>query len=125
MKIQPWEPQFSYPTAAAPLPGYLPGHMGSLWTKNALGSGTRKGGGHMAYSDAADTTFALLDEMVKHALQDATQSCDIGLRWEAVAWLWVCCPDIADQLLLTWPEDMPQDIDMQQQALAYLERYPA
>ena len=76
-------------------------------------------------TDAADTTFAMLDEMVQHALQDATQSCDLDLRWEAVAWLWVCCPDMADQLRLTLPESLPEHVDVQQHATAYLARYPA
>lgn len=39
-----------------------------------------------------------MDEMVQHAIQDATQSGDPALRREARAWLQVCCPDIADQL---------------------------
>ncbi len=46
-----------------------------------------------------DEPFANL--MLNRALQDASQSADLGLRHEARAWLWVCCPDVADQLELT------------------------
>ncbi|MBX3012049.1 MAG: hypothetical protein KF832_11110 [Caldilineaceae bacterium] len=67
-----------------------------------------------------DITFMMLDEMVKRAIQDATQAQDLALRWEALAWLWVCCPDVADQFQLPWPTTA----DVQQQATAYLERYP-
>lgn len=97
----------------------------TLWLADAVV--TRWGMKHsrVLETDAADTTFAMLDEMVQHALQDATQSCDLDLRWEAVAWLWVCCPDIADQLLLTLPESLPEHVDLQQHATAYLARYPA
>lgn len=68
----------------------------------------------------AETTFGLVDEMVKRAIQDATQAGDLPLRWEALAWLWVCCPDIVDQLFLPWPSA----VDVQLKAAAYLERYP-
>lgn len=71
----------------------------------------------------------VMDEMVKHAIQDATQSCDPALRREALAWLQVCCPDIADQLPRAGMETlslmMVESIDLHQKAAAYLERYPA
>ncbi len=71
----------------------------------------------------------VMNKMVKHAIQDATQSCDPALRWEALAWLQVCCPDIADQLPSAGAEAlslmMVESIDLHQKAVAYLERYPA
>lgn len=71
----------------------------------------------------------VIDEMVKHAIQDATQSCDLALRREALAWLQVCCPDIADQLPVASAESrsmiVVEMIDLHQKAAAYLERHPA
>jgi hypothetical protein len=61
-----------------------------------------------------------VDEMLHRAIQDATQAFDPDLRWEALAWLWVCCPDVAEQLFLPWPER----IDVQRKATDYLSRYP-
>lgn len=69
---------------------------------------------------ASNATFVMVDEMVQHAIQDASQFADPSLRWEALAWLRVCCPDIADQLRLPWPEAT----DVAQQAAAYMDRYP-
>jgi len=75
----------------------------------------------------------VMDEMVKHAIQDATQSCDPALRRESRAWLQVCCPDIVDQLSSAGlpPADAAtlslmavETIDLHQKAAAYLERYP-
>jgi hypothetical protein len=71
----------------------------------------------------------VMDQMVKHAIQDATQSWDIDLRREALAWLQVCCPDIADQMPSAGAETLSmmvvETIDLHQKAAAYLERYPA
>jgi len=71
----------------------------------------------------------VMDEMVKHAIQDATQLCDPALRREALAWLQVCCPDLADQLppagAATLSRMVVETIDLHQKAAAYLERYPA
>ncbi len=67
------------------------------------------------------TAFALVDEMLKRAISDVMQAGDLCLRWEALAWLWVCCPDIADQLRLPGPEAA----DVQQRATAYMDRYAA
>lgn len=75
----------------------------------------------------------VMDEMVKHAIQDATQLRDSVLRREALAWLQVCCPDIADQLPSAGlpPADAAtlslmavETIDLHQKAVAYLKRYP-
>lgn len=114
-----------------PAPSYKPWPkkasqpMSNLWMSDAVVTGMGMKQRRPLETEVIDTTVGMLDEMVQHAVQDATQSHDPGLRWEAVAWLWVCCPDIAEQLLLTWPESMPATIDVQQQAAAYLERYPA
>lgn len=99
--------------------------MSNLWMSDAVVTSIGTHHHHAPESEATDTTVGMLDEMVQHALQDASQSRDLGLRWEALAWLWVCCPDIAEQLLLTWPEGIPATVDVQQQATAYLDRYPA
>lgn len=109
----------------SPLPKKASQPMSTLWMSDAV---VTRGGINQSRAletEVIDTTVGMLDEMVQHALQDATQSGDVGLRWEAMAWLWVCCPDIAEQVLLTWPEGMPATIDVQQQATAYLDRYPA
>ncbi|MEZ4730940.1 MAG: hypothetical protein R3E79_27785 [Caldilineaceae bacterium] len=74
-----------------------------------------------ADTTARDATFGMVDEMVQHAIQDASQLTDPSLRWEALAWLRVCCPDIAEQLRLPWPEAL----DVSQKAAAYMDRYPA
>lgn len=118
---QPYWPASSY----GPLPQKASPPMSNLWMSDAVVTGIGMNQRRLRETEVLDTTVGLLDEMVQHALQDATQSRDVGLRWEAVAWLWVCCPDIAEQLLLTWAEGMPAAIDVQQQAAAYLERYPA
>jgi hypothetical protein len=52
---------------------------------------------------AADTR-QLNDAMLSRALRDACQLWDPALRIEALAWLWVCCPDVADELALPTPE---------------------
>jgi len=36
--------------------------------------------------------------MLSCAVQDACQVHNGALRQEARAWLWVCCPDVAEQL---------------------------
>jgi hypothetical protein len=70
----------------------------------------------------------VMNEMVKHAIQDATQSCDPALRREALAWLQLCCPDIADQLPPAGAQTLSlmvvEAIDLHQKAATYLERYP-
>lgn len=94
--------------------------MSQLWTE--VGIGYRIEPMSLPTRPTPDeATFGMVDEMVKHAIQDATQTGDLPLRWEALAWLWVCCPDIADQLLMPWPKA----VDVQQKAAAYLDRYPS
>lgn len=124
MNMQQLETYFPYPTSSSTFPGKMSNSLSNMWLEDTFVKSMGMSDGRALGADAADTTFAMLDEMVKHALQDAAQSCDLGLRWEAVAWLWVCCPDIADQLLLNWSEEMPERIDLQQKAAAYLARYP-
>jgi hypothetical protein len=43
--------------------------------------------------------------MIARAVEDAMQDEDLALQQEALAWLWVCCPDLADQLELPYPQD--------------------
>ena len=60
----------------------------------------------------ADSTLAsfklascdLVDDALLCAIRDARQTCDKALRQEALTWLWICCPDIADELGLPTPE---------------------
>jgi hypothetical protein len=66
-----------------------------------------------------DPALSSVDGMLQHAIQDATQPCDLVLRGEALAWLWVCCPDVADQLHLSWPEAP----NLSQKAADYLDRF--
>lgn len=56
--------------------------------------------------------------MLSRALQDASQSVDLALRHEARAWLWVCCPDVADQLELSAAEGG----DVPHLAICYMDR---
>ena len=46
----------------------------------------------------------VMDGMLQQAIADARQSHDLVLQQEALAWLWVCCPDVADDLRLPRPE---------------------
>lgn len=41
---------------------------------------------------------------IVRAVQDAQQNEDPALRQEARTWLWVCCPDLADELDLPDPQ---------------------
>lgn len=71
---------------------------------------------------ALPSTF-LFDEvldnwMLSRAVQDACQAYNGALQQEARAWLWVCCPDVADQLGLT----VGDRNDVGSLASAYLER---
>jgi hypothetical protein len=47
----------------------------------------------------------LMDTMIVRAIEDALQGQDIALQQEARAWLWICCPDVADQLDLPHPHE--------------------
>ncbi|MCB0061202.1 MAG: hypothetical protein KDE19_03775 [Caldilineaceae bacterium] len=46
----------------------------------------------------------LEDALLSRAVRDACQRYDPALRAEALAWLWVCCPDVAEELTLPTPE---------------------
>jgi len=46
------------------------------------------------------TNSDLIDDTLIHAIRDARQIYDLALQQEALAWLWICCPDIADELAL-------------------------
>lgn len=41
-----------------------------------------------------------VDWTIARAIRDATQTADPALQQEAAAWLWICCPDIAEQVEL-------------------------
>lgn len=47
-----------------------------------------------------------MDGMLQQAIADARQTHDPALRQEAVSWLWVCCPDVADELRLPKPKTL-------------------
>ncbi len=63
----------------------------------------------------------LADGLLTRAIKDARQSQDRTLQQEALAWLWVCCPDVADDLRL--PALKPSEI--QPDVMEYLQRYSA
>lgn len=44
------------------------------------------------------------DALLVRAVRDACRVDNPALRGEALAWLWVCCPDVADELALPTPE---------------------
>jgi len=39
-----------------------------------------------------------VNQTIARAIRDATQTADPALQQEAASWLWVCCPDIAEQV---------------------------
>jgi hypothetical protein len=55
--------------------------------------------------------------MTARAIKDAGQTDDPVLQQEALAWLWVCCPDLADELRLPAPAPA-----VDAQATNYLDR---
>jgi hypothetical protein len=67
-----------------------------------VGSGP-SGGGYLQKIDGA------VNWTIARAIRDATQFADPALQEEATAWLWICCPDIAEQIELPDPqyETMP------------------
>lgn len=62
-----------------------------------------------------------MDNMMQQAISDARQSHDPVLRQEALAWLWICCPDVADDLRLP----RPNLLKAQFAVVAYADRYAA
>jgi hypothetical protein len=67
-------------------------------------------------------TFDVADGLLPHAIKDAKQAKDSTLQQEALAWLWVCCPDVADELELPTPEETSA---IQPDITGYLQRYSA
>jgi hypothetical protein len=41
-----------------------------------------------------------VSQTIARAIRDATQTADPALQQEAASWLWICCPDIAEQVEL-------------------------
>jgi len=41
-----------------------------------------------------------INQTIARAIRDAMQSADPKLQQEAASWLWICCPDIAEQVEL-------------------------
>jgi len=39
-----------------------------------------------------------VNQTIARAIRDAMQSADPKLQQEAASWLWICCPDIAEQV---------------------------
>lgn len=42
----------------------------------------------------------VVNQTIARAIRDATQTADPALQQEAASWLWICCPDIAEQVEL-------------------------
>ena len=61
----------------------------------------------------------LVDDALIRAIRDARQTCDKALRQEALAWLWICCPDIADELRLPTPETVAKVKEAQPEVTDY------
>ncbi len=59
--------------------------------------------------------------MIIRAMRDAQQAEDPALRQEARTWLWVCVPDLADELGLP----NPQTADLPDEVTAYTHRQRA
>lgn len=41
-----------------------------------------------------------VSQTIARAIRDATQTANPALQQEAASWLWICCPDIAEQVEL-------------------------
>jgi hypothetical protein len=48
-----------------------------------------------SYSEHFD---GAVNQTIARAIRDATQTGDPALQQEAASWLWICCPDIAEQV---------------------------
>ena len=64
-----------------------------------------------------DAESTVVHGMTARAIKDAGQIDDPILQQEALAWLWVCCPDLADELRLPAPA-----ATVDAQATNYLDR---
>lgn len=62
-----------------------------------------------------------MDGLLQQAIADARQSQDRALQQEALAWLWICCPDVADDLHLPRPNLRKAQFAV----VAYADRYAA
>jgi hypothetical protein len=57
-------------------------------------SGNERGDSYLQKVEGA------VSQTIARAIRDATQSSDAARRQEAVSWLMICCPDIAEQMEL-------------------------
>jgi hypothetical protein len=61
-------------------------------------------GRHHSSATESGMVSAELPGTLSQVIQEARQTRDPVLRQEALDWLWVCCPDIAEQLALPTSE---------------------
>lgn len=71
------------------------------------------------------TVETVVETMIVRAVRDAQQHEDPALRQEARTWLWVCCPDLADQLDLAGSETADPGESLPDEAAAYSRRQRA
>jgi hypothetical protein len=55
-------------------------------------AGFERGGSYVQKVEGA------VSQTIARAIRDATQTADPALQQEAASWLWICCPDIAEQV---------------------------
>ena len=53
--------------------------------------------------------FEVIESVTALALRQAQQSQDPALQGEALSWLWLCCPDIAEEMNLPGPPSSPRE----------------
>lgn len=65
--------------------------MSSFWNQTQPDEGQA--------SPASDATnHEITHSAIAHALHDLAHAPDFAQQQAALAWLWVCCPDIAEEL---------------------------
>jgi hypothetical protein len=89
---------FNAPTASS-LPRDLPEHTPTVW---------HSGSQHATPWQTGSAEDGSIDDVTAHAIKDAQQTQDSVRQQEALAWLWVCCPDLADELQLPLPSSEPE-----------------
>lgn len=68
---------------------------------NKQGRTTRRSGQHAQPFCSRQCEKVVEDQVTAQAIYDAHQTESLLLRQEAAEWLWVCCPDIAEDLELS------------------------